>query len=1251
MKISYPQELPIISQKDEIFCAIRDNQVVVIAGETGSGKTTQIPKICYELFSGTKQLIGCTQPRRIAASTVANRVNDELADFDNIVGYKIRFHDYTNPTTRIKFMTDGVLLAETRNDPLLTKYKVIVLDEAHERSLNIDFLLGYLKRILPDRPDLKVIVTSATIDTEKFATHFDDAPVIQVGGRTYPVTVRYAASTDEEDADTGYVEQCAKEIVQVFNNEPPGDILAFLPTEKDIRECCSLVEKQISEAIVLPMFGRLQSGDQRRIFQPHSKPKIVIATNVAETSITVPGIRYVVDSGLARISMYNARAKTKGLPIQRISQASCDQRKGRCGRVGPGICIRLYSEEDYLRRDKYTLPEIQRANLADVILQMISLKLGKPDTFPFIEPPLKSAIRDGYRLLFELGAITKDDNLTETGVFMSRLPIDPCISRVIFEALKENCVTEILIISAALAIQDPRIRPADKEHDADSAHKRFAHKHSDFMSLLNLWQDMFEYQGSQKSWSKLKKYCKANYLSFQRMREWLDLEEQLSRLVSKLKEIRLTDSEISYERVHKALASGFLRNIAVKKEGKIYQGAQNKELMIFPGSHQFLTGGQWILAASFIETNRLYALTVATIEPDWLEFLAPHLVKYSWSNPRWQKKTGQVIADEKVSLFGLLLSGNRKVNFPKRSKKNRAEARSIFIQAALVNGEISGQYSFLEKNLKLINQWRETEDRLRTSGILQDDLAFASFYDSRLPDYVCDRSSLNKYLKRQGHRKMVMSDSDVVRNQPDERLLSDFPTTLEVGSTRLSLQYHFSPGGIRDGVTVRIPLNLAQVLPIAYFEWLVPGLLRDKIQLLIKGLPKNLRKQLVPVNVTIDRILDDIVLYRGSLYQALESSIHKLFKLQLQRSDWPRQLPAHLQFRFLLYNSAGDEVASGRDLRQLLQDVEQSTEEVEQHELTLTSEQQQLIEKWENKTTRIWDFADLPDSLPITTPSGDIAGFLFPMLQIHPSHSGLQVLFVNSKKQAFAGNKEGLTYLYRQYFSDGHKSLKKYCDSLLSGPSAQFLVEAGLSKKEVSKGLLGFIVRALFPEINGAIPDEPQFNQSVERVRQVGFYRNAQMMAEDVIGVIRLRHECYQKLNHLRSLDTRTIVFTKEKSAYFTGQLSNIISQDFFERYEYGEIDLIKRRLKSLTIRLERFYANPAKDGEKEHLLRLFETNLDQLEQLTHELSDEALEELANYRKMVQEYAISVYSPEIKTRIAVSAKKLKTQYQQVRSLC
>ena len=1247
MQIAYPQDLPVVARHADIRDAIAANQVVIIAGDTGSGKTTQIPKICLELFADSDLLIGCTQPRRIAASSVSARVSEELGPLGEAVGYKIRFHDYTTAATRIKFMTDGVLLAETRNDPLLRRYGVIVLDEAHERSLNIDFLLGYLKGVLPRRPDLKLIVTSATIDTEAFSAHFNNAPVIEVSGRTYPVTVRYQpGQNDGEESDDNYVERCAEAILAIHAHEPPGDILAFLPTEKDIRTCCDLVAKQASGAIVLPMFGRLQAADQRRIFQHFNQPKIVIATNVAETSITVPGIRYVVDSGLARMSFYNARAKTTSLPVHRISRASCDQRKGRCGRVGPGICVRLYTEEDYLGRDAFTPPEITRANLAEVILQMVSLQLGRPDRFPFIDPPHKSAIRDGYTLLQELGAITGDNTLTPAGRFMADLPIDPCISRILLEAKNEGCLAETKIIASALAIQDPRIRPAEKEKQADEAHRYFAHKHSDFMTLLNIWHDFQKDQEVSRSWSRLKKYCTAHYLSFQRMREWMDLHEQLGRLLARHPEFSDNTGEASYQQIHKSLAAGFLRNVAVKKQAKLYQGAGNRELMIFPGSHQFLTAGQWIMAASFIETNRLYALTVATIEPDWLESLAPHLISYSWSNPRWNKKSGQVVADEKASLFGLTIVAGRQVNFARRDERNIPAARAIFIEAALIEGNIVGNYPFLEQNLQRIEEWRKAEDKLRTTTIVQEDGALISFYDRKLPEWVCDRATLNRYLKKKGHRALIMRDEDIVQATPDESTLADYPSTLEIGSLSLPLLYSFSPGSEQDGVTVRIPIGLIRTLRPQLFEWLVPGLLKEKVHLLLKGLPKSLRRHLVPVNLAVERILDDIDLYKGSLYTSLADSIFKLYRIGIQHDDWPKDLPHHLSFRFLVYDHNDTEVASGRDLSRIIDDIGHLfTEELVAPQLDDNGST--LVDQWRDRLVTDWDFDGLVRRVTVKTGNGDVAGFLYATLTAAPSRGGVTVDFVSEEAEAVRTNIEGVGYLFRLQFTDGYKSLKKYCESLLTGPSATFLTSGGFTRKEATDQLLGLVTRALFPVADGHIPERETFYAQVGAIRKEGFYQQARKLVEDALQLLKLRREVQDKLNHFIRLDKRGILFTKEKREMFNMLLHGLVPVDFFRHAGPGDIEPAQRQLQSLAIRIERYYANPAKDMEKARLLAPHLESLRLLEAKRERMGEETLSGFQEYQKLVAEYRIAVFSPELKTRMTVSAKKLNQLRQRI----
>jgi ATP-dependent helicase HrpA len=1252
MQIHYPDNLPVIAHRHEIIELLGKHQVIIVEGDTGSGKTTQIPKFCLEQALDDTRLIGCTQPRRIAAITVAARVGEELGRHGDMVGYKIRFHDETSRSTRIKFMTDGVLLAETKSDPQLRRYRTVIIDEAHERSLNIDFLLGYLKRLLPSRPDLRVIVTSATIDTAAFSRHFGDAPVVRIAGRTYPVTIRYQPmEEDQTEEKEGYIEHAVRAIAELHHGEGPGDILAFLPTEKDIRLCCGILGDQLKQAVVLPIFGRLQAADQKKIFQNFRQRKIVVATNVAETSITVPGIRYVVDTGLARTSIYNARAKTIGLPVGKISRAACDQRKGRCGRIGPGVCVRLYAEEDYLGRPEYTLPEIQRSNLAEVILQMIALGLGDPATFPFIDPPHRSAIRDGYALLRELGAISDRNQLTAHGRIMAELPIDPCIARIIIEAADNNCLREIKIIASALAIQDPRIRPAEKEKDADAAHRLFAHPHSDFLALLNIWNLFHQVQDQIKSWSRLKKFCVTHYLSFQRMREWIDLHEQLSSLVERHGGFADNEHDASYDSIHKSLACGFLRNIAMKKKDRLYQGAGNRELMIFPGSHQFLKGGPWIVAASFLETTRLYALTVATIEPEWLEAIAGPLCTYSWSNPHWQKKSGRVMAEERVSLFGLPILAGRRVDFARRSVRNQAEAQAIFIESALLTGEITGDYPFLRHNLQLIEKWQDAEHRLRKRDLLCDETALRQFYLDRLPADVFDRSSLNRLLKvRQNQRFLMMTEDDIIRRRPADRELADFPATVTVGGYVLPVSYHFEPGSEKDGMTITVPADLAGSLAIHAFDWLVPGLLREKTAFLLKGLPKGLRKRLVPIAAAIDTILDEITAKsRGAYLPALEAAILKLFRFSVQRSEWPSPLPAHLQPRFAIVDPEGRELAVGRDLTLLLSPPD--SEDSRHGPANLSPGDLATVEQWQGRTFTTWDFEGLPRSLTLQMPGHAVAGHLYPAL-VASGSTAVGIRFEAHPERARQMNDTGMLILYRLQFTDHSRSLKNFCTTALTGPSALWLTAHYPSRRDAVEGLFAWILREIFGPLDGSIPDRARFLATVARVRQEGLYARGQELCGKVMAILRHRREVQEQLQRLVALDSRRVVFTPEKLREIEGLIAAILPADFLAAIDGARLEDCNRHLSSLQIRLERLHNNPAKDEAKAAQIRPYQLHIEQLANLSPALLTEELQPMLNdYRTMVEEFRISLFSPEIKTRIVVSAKKLEQLRQAISRLC
>lgn len=1251
MQLNYPTELPIVSYRESFLELLQKHQVIVVSGETGSGKTTQLPKFCLESFPEERFLIGCTQPRRVAATSVAARVATELKENSRLVGYKIRFHDKTSKKdTRIKFMTDGVLLAETRKDPKLSQYGIIIIDEAHERSLNIDFLLGYLKQLLPERPDLKLIITSATIDTKIFSAHFDDAPILNVEGRSYPVEIQYVEPDDKNKEEGSYVDQCVESICKLHSTQIPEDTLVFLPTEKDIRECCTLLENKLPDSLILPMFGRLQAADQKKIFKPSNKTKIVVATNVAETSITVPGIRYVVDTGLARISQYNVRARTTSLPITRISQASADQRKGRCGRVGPGTCIRLYSEEDYLAREQYTLPEIKRSNLADVILQMISMNLGSPFDFPFIEPPHPGAIRDGYALLKELGALQGDNKLNSTGQIMARLPIDPPISRILIAARENNCVREIKIIAPALAIQDPRVRPAEREKEADAAHKKLSHEHSDFLALLKIWDLFHNVKDQGVSWNRLKKFCKSHYLSFQRMREWMDLHEQLSRILDREKGFIENKKAASYPAVHKSLCTGFLRNIGQKKEKekKLYQGAGGKEFMIFPGSHQFHSAGKWIIGATFLETNRLYALTVANIDEKWLIETGEHLCRRSWSNPRWSKKSGQVIADEKITIFGLIIAADRRVNFGRTSQANSMEARQIFIQHALLENEMNGNYPFLDNNIKLLTHWQQTEERLRKRDLLVDDTTLHLFYDKRLPNSVYDKFTLNRFLRgKKDHSFLEMQEKDILGRKPEERELQDFPKQLTIGLRKLRLQYNLTPGEEDDGVTVRIPLDDVDNFSANSFEWLVPGLLREKVTLLLKGLPKRIRKHLIPINNSVDLLLDDCEHYKGSLYLALETGILKMFRLQVGRSDWPTQLPAHLQMRYLLFDAQGREIATGRDLQKL----KGSVDTLPAKKAGPPQKTKRNLERWQNKIFTGWDFDGLEKRTPLFTKDKEVAGYLYATLHMEANKGGVTISFESDKKKSSQCNRRGTFYLYQLHFKEQFKNLKKYCHTSLSGPSSFWLANLLGNRQEASRTLVDFVMGCLFTKDLESIPEKATFEEEIKKVSKMGMYRKGQEICDTVMQALRKRKELADHISRFASLAQKSKTYNKERYLEYDKLTEEILPSDFLTQNNLTQLERCPRFFQALMIRIERAHVSLQKDNNKAQQLT---PHLQKFASLPADVSDmprECREAITLYKFMLAEYRVAVFAPELPGSTSVSAKKLKKQWQAVQSIC
>ncbi|MGB8649876.1 MAG: ATP-dependent RNA helicase HrpA [Mycobacteriales bacterium] len=910
--IRYPEHLPVSQVRAEVADAIRDHQVVVLAGETGSGKTTQLPKILLELGRGVSGMVGHTQPRRIAARAVAERVAEELGcELGDLVGYTVRFHDQVADGTLVKVMTDGILLAELARDRLLSAYDTIVIDEAHERSLTIDFLLGYLKQLLPQRPDLKVVITSATIDPERFSRHFDDAPVLEVSGRTYPVEVRYRPLEDEDQV-AGIVAACEE-----LAGEGPGDVLVFLSGEREIRDAADALRGAVDDRTeVLPLYGRLSAAEQHRVFTPHPGRRIVLATNVAETSLTVPGIRYVVDPGTARISRYSNRTKVQRLPIERISQASATQRAGRCGRVADGICIRLYSEEDFDSRPEFTEPEILRTNLASVLLQMSALGLGDIEAFPFVEPPDKRNVRDGLALLEELGALD-GDRLTRTGRQLAQLPIDPRMARMVVEAEKLGCVREVLVIAAALSIQDPRERPLDKQQQAAELHARFADPTSDLLAWLNLWRHVQEQQKS-LSGSAFRRLCKRELLNYLRIREWQDLHSQLRRVVRQL-DLAHDSSSGDPATVTQALLAGLLSHVGLRQEQREYLGARGARFAIAPGSSLAKKPPALVVAAELVETNRLWARGVARIEPEWAEKAGEHLVKRSYSEPHWEKKRGSVVAYERVTLYGVPLVTQRKVQY---GRIDPVVSRDLFLRHALVEGDWETHHAFWAHNRRLLEDVEELEHRARRRDIVVDDEVLHDFYDRRIPAEVVSGAHFDRWWKtarRQDPELLHLRLEDLVRGDVDP---GEHPDVWVSGSgdsaLRLPLSYAFEPGTASDGVTVDVPLAVLNRVRADDFAWQVPGLRHELVTALIKTLPKQLRVKLVPAPDTARQLLERIAPREEHLLQALSREARALRGVVVPVEEWGLdRVPAHLRPTFRVVAEDGTAVGEGKDLEEL----------------------------------------------------------------------------------------------------------------------------------------------------------------------------------------------------------------------------------------------------------------------------------------------------------------------------------------------
>jgi ATP-dependent helicase HrpA len=1000
------------------------------------------------------------------------------------------------------------------------------------------------------------------------------------------------------------------------------------------------------KTVILPLFGRLARKDQKKIFQTWPGHKIVVATNVAETSITVPGIRYVIDTGLARISTYNARARTTSMPVAPISRASCDQRQGRCGRVGPGVCIRLFSEENYVARSEYTMPEIRRSDLAEVILRMLALKLGDPATFPFIDPPAKRSLQDGYALLYELGALESKQGrkLTQRGRLMARLPLDPRVARLIIGAREHKALKEILVIAAALTIQDPRVRPAGHEKDADAVHERFGVATSDFLSFLAIWELYHKTAAKVKSRSKIRKFCSSHFLSYQRMREWQDIHFQLKELLTAEESFQINRRPASPEAIHQSILSGYLRNIGFKKAKNIYLGGRGHEVMIFPGSFQFNRGGTWIMAAELVETSRLFARTVADIKTEWIEPLAGPLCRYSYSGPRWEKNRGQVVADEKVTLFGLVIVPARKVFYSRVSAKARNESRQIFIQAGLVEGELGGRYNFLQHNMQLLSRLEEMENRLRQRGFVADDLILYQFYDQRLGD-VCSRKELNGFLKKRGNDDFLkMTVEDVTRKEPEPQALADFPQILPVGEFTCKLSYKFQPGAEDDGVTVDLLPEMLQHVSPSIFEWLVPGLLPAKVEFLLKGLPKGLRKQLIPIKRTAKEIVGELPPYKGSLYRALAQAIFNTYRVRIMNSDWP-EVPDHLQMRFHVVDAQGKTLQADRDLQRLGGNVpllDSSPAQEEQLSDTLHA-------NWEKHDVTEWDFEGLPEKIPLRNSKKQLYGYAYPGL-LQDDQGRLQMKLFNNRNESVRTTRHGLGLLYGKSFPKQFKTLKKDCASMFSGRSSNWTLHEGLGGRDrIKKEIFSFILSEIFDCREGIIPDRETFRAKIDAVQKRGLYRLGSELVNLILAVLHARRLTIDHIDKYAGLSLSKSAQDTKRFEDYREQLDQIIPADFLNIYDTKRLTQVDRYCQGLRIRVERAHAATRKDMAKaaeltRHLERIKKLQLDNPAPSCRQL-------LNDYQLMLEEFKISLFAQELKTAFPVSAKRLDKKWREIEESC
>lgn len=1229
--IEYP-DLPVSEKKDEIAKAIASNQVVIIAGETGSGKTTQIPKICLELGRGINGLIGHTQPRRLAARTVSSRIAEELkSPIGQHVGFKIRFSDQVSDNTYIKLMTDGILLAEIQQDKFLNQYDTIIIDEAHERSLNIDFILGYLKQLLPRRPDLKLIITSATIDPLKFSRHFNDAPVIEVSGRTYPVEMRY------KEMDSGEYDQiqAITEAVDELLHEPRGDILVFLSGEREIRDTADALNKQqYRNTEVLPLYARLSNSEQNKVFASHTGRRIVLATNVAETSLTVPGIKYVIDPGTARISRYSVRSKVQRLPIEAISQASANQRAGRCGRVSNGICIRLYSEEDYLSRDVFTDPEILRTNLASVILQMMALGLGKIDQFPFVQPPDSRAINDGFKLLEELGAIDLDlgrQKLSKMGRQLARLPIDPRYARMVIEAAKQNSLHEVLIIAAGLSIQDPRERPQDKKQQADQAQEDFFNKESDFLGFFQLWREFKDQQQALSS-NQLRSWCKKHFINFMRMREWQDIVSQLKKSIAELG-FGISSQEADYQAIHQAIASGLLSHIGNKDKDREYLGARNSRFMIFPGSGLAKAQPKWTMVAELVETAHLFGRVAAKIEPEWIESIAGHLTKSEFSEPHWSKKQGVVQAFEKVSLYGLVLVSQRRKTY---SQIDPVVSREIFIREALVNMDTRLNFAFLSHNHKIIEDIENLESKSRRRDLLVDEDTLVAFYSEKIPEHVCSDASFKKWWKKQSQDNAKILDFDpnaLLKKTTNHIDGFSFPETFRQGNLTLGLDYHFDPKDEDDGVSLMVPLALLNQVTTQGLDWLIPGLRHELIVALIKALPKSLRRNFVPAPNYADACLADMQTQdkKGNSIEFLPSLSLKLKRMtgrDVEVSEWPiDKLPKHLIFNIKVLDNKGQVIAQGRDLNVLQQKLQGKVKQNLQKVATPELEKTGLIS---------WSIESLPKEF--INKSGGYEVKAYPAL-VNEGKTVAVKLF-DQDHIAQESHKLGVRRLIILAIPSPIKYLQ---DKLPNKAKLGLYFNPFGQIKALIDDCINAAVDQLIIEYceqyDVDVRDKTHFNACCEFVRQE-INDIVLEVAKKVEAGLTIAHEIKKKMKGSVPLN---LIYAQ---GHIKAQLDSLVYKDFAADIGVKRLSDWQRYIKAIAKRLEKLPIDPTKD-------KLHQLNVEKAEQAYLAKCNQIPanmpqpKELKEVRWLLQELQVSFFAQQLGTSAPISVKRILNHLEQI----